>query len=76
MPDLRSGIRIKSRTGRHFTGKLETMSVLSVEVAGLQTLAGISKSTSAAFAANAATSAKPATTFQPSAAAVAGYGDD
>ena len=46
------------------------MSVLSVETAGLQSLAGVCTSKSTAVAANAATSAKPATTFQPSAAAV------
>ena len=46
------------------------MSVLSVETAGLQTLAGVCTSKSAAVAANSVTSAAPATTFQPSAAAV------
>jgi len=46
------------------------MSVLSVDTAGLQSLAGVCTSKSAAIAAKAATAAAPATSFQPSAAAV------
>jgi len=47
------------------------MSVLSVETAGLQSLAGVCTSKSGVVAANAAVAAAPVTSFQPSAAAVA-----
>lgn len=75
---------VKARVGAHLgsqppcssdcpasrlTGKLGTMSVLSVETAGLQSLGGVCTSKSAAIAAKAATAATPATSFQPSAAA-------
>ena len=48
------------------------MSVLSVETAGLQSLAGVCTAQSAAVSANAATATAPPKLFQPSAAAVSG----